>query len=58
MMRQRDRQTMINERKPVRRSNVYNWILEDNSIEAVFDRSVASNFQTKAIKSQIYETAL
>lgn len=42
--------------KPGRKSNACNWGLGKNGIEAVFERSVASDFQTKAIKSQMYET--
>lgn len=60
MERQRDRKTVKNERKTVRKSNICNWSFRrrENGIEAVFERSVAETFQTKAIKSEIWETEL
>lgn len=53
---ERERNSVISERKPGRKSNVCNWVLGKNGIEAASERSVASDFQTKAIKSQMYET--
>ena len=51
---------MKNERKTVKKSNVCNesFRRKENGTEAVFERSVAENFQTKAVKSEICETEL
>lgn len=62
MEKQRDRKTVKNEKKIVRKSNICNCSFRrrENGTEAVFERSVAENFQTKAIikPSEVCETEL